>query len=128
LEAEPVSLTVSLRDEHVRERRADHLLARPPEGLLGGSVPGRDLAGAVHRDERLLRGVQDLPETVLALDELLLGLLALRDIGGDHAHAIRTTTLVEQRELDREVGVRTVLARRRLLELERAALLEHPPI
>src|SRR4029453_14490625 len=94
VETARVRLAIALGDDRLREHPADRLVARPAERLLRGPVPGRDPAGAVHRDERLVRRLDDAPGAVGGLLQLRLGLLSRRDVGRDAADAVRLPPLL----------------------------------
>ena len=62
LESAPVSFAVLMRDYGVREDAAERLLSGPAEGALRFRIPVGDQSVGVHRDERLVGGVDDRPQ------------------------------------------------------------------
>ena len=76
-----------------------------------------------------MRGdVGELFEIRVRSQQLLLRLFALRDVHGDAAHRRDAACRVVERKLHRDVGVRTVIVRRDLLELHRPARRHDLPV
>ena len=71
-----------------RQRRADRLLARAAEHLLGRLVEEHDVLALVHGDDRVHRRIEDAAQPRLAAREQLLGAHALGHVAQDHGEQL----------------------------------------
>jgi hypothetical protein len=95
---------VALGDEPV-ERRAQRLLARAGEHLLGGGVEQHDALVVVDGDHRVHGGVEDAPQPRLAPRDHRRVAHAPRDVAQDHrVELVALLDVLRDRGLDRELG------------------------
>ena len=93
-QAPQVGLAQPLRDQHLGERAAEHLLAGVAEGALRGGVEAGDAALGVHRDEAVERRLEQRLADPPALLERRPGADVLAHVGGqDDPPAVRHPAL-----------------------------------